>query len=168
MKDRTGELRLDEMMKSIDVLGRLAFGGQCIAAMAILAGPALFITAAIIPFFAWDDNQAEALVFWLGGWLLAIAIAVGGVAFGLFCWRWSGDWITEWPGYAVGFSVAAVACAVLAWLITSTPIPVYVSIAATTGAAFLIGFLVAGHLAGTQVLEETRQQQRQSSIARRR
>ena len=38
-------------MKSIDVYGRLAFGGQCVAAMAIIAGPLLFVTACIVPFY---------------------------------------------------------------------------------------------------------------------
>lgn len=168
MKERSGELRLDEVMKSIDVYGRLAFGGQCVAAMAILAGPALFIAASIVPWFVWDDNRGEALALWLGGWAVAAGVTAAGVLFGAFCWRWSGDWITEWPGYAVAFSAAALACGALAWLMTSTPMPVYVSIAACTGAAFVFGIIVAGNLAGTQVLEETRQQHRQAAATRRR
>lgn len=144
-------------MKSIDVYGRLAFGGQCVAAMAMLAGPLLFVTCAIVPFYVWDDNQAQALLYWLGGWAIAAGAIAGGIALGVFCWRWSGDWITEWPGYAVGFSIAGVAIAVLAWLLTSTPVPIYVSFAATMTGAFAAGILVAGNLAGMQVLSETRQ-----------
>jgi hypothetical protein len=168
LKERmNSELRLDVVMKSIDVYGRLAFGGQCVAAMAILAGPVLFITCAILPFYLWDDNRFEALLYWLGGWAVAVGVTVGGAAFGAFCWRWSGDWITEWPGYAVGFGIAGVANAILAYLLTSTPIPVYLSFAATMAGAFALGVLVAGHLGGMQVLSETRQQ-RQRAVARRR
>jgi hypothetical protein len=161
------ELRLDVVMKSIDVYGRLAFGGQCIAAMAMLAGPALFITCSIVPFYVWGDNRGEALLYWLGGWAIAIGVTVGGAALGVFCWRWSGDWITEWPGYVVGFGFAGIANAALAYLLTSTPIPIYASFAVTMAAAFAAGFLVAGHLGGMQVLAETRQQ-RQRSLVRRR
>lgn len=167
LKDRMGsDLTIEEMMKVIDVYGRLAFGGQCIAAMGMLAGPMLFITCTVLPFVLWGDDRGEALFFWLGGWALAIAITLGSVAFAVFCWRWSGDWITEWPGYATGFAIAGAACALLAYMMTSTPVPVYVSIATTVGGAFAAGFLVAGHLAGTQVLSATRQQRR--VVARRR
>jgi hypothetical protein len=155
------------MMKSIDVYGRLAFGGQCVAAMAMIAGPLLFITACIAPFFLWDDERRNALIVWLGGWGLAVAVVVVAVAFAVFCWRWSGDWITEWPGYAVAFGIAAFADGVLAWMITSTPVPVYLSFAATMTAAFAAGVLVAGNLAGTRIVHETRQQ-RQGTLARRR
>ena len=76
------DLRLDAVMKSIDVYGRLAFGGQCIAMMAMIAGPALFITASIVPFFI--DDRAEAIAIWLGGWALGIGVLAAGVAFGVF------------------------------------------------------------------------------------
>src|SRR5262245_46274879 len=98
-------------MRSIDVLGRLAFGGQCVAAMALLAGPALFVVAAIVPWMLWDNSHSEAIGTWLGGWALAAALIAGGVALAVFCWRWSGDWITEWPGYATGIGIAAIALA---------------------------------------------------------
>ncbi len=163
----TGDLRLDSVMKSIDVYGRLAFGGQCAAAMAMLAGPLIFITATILPFALWDDNRAQALSLWLGGWLLAAGVTAAAVAFAVLCWRWSGDWITEWPGYAVAFGIAGVANAVLAYMLTSTPVPVYVSFAATMGAAALAGIIVAGNLAGTKVLSETRLQRQRPVIRRR-
>lgn len=161
------DLRLDVVMKSIDVYGRLAFGGQCVAAMAILAGPVLFIACSILPFYLWDDNRFEALLYWLGGWLVAVGVTVGGVALGVFCWRWSGDWITEWPGYVVGFTIAGIANAALAYMLTSTPVPVYASFAIAMAAAFAAGVLVAGHLGGMQVLATTKQQ-RQRVVARRR
>jgi len=165
--ERMNELRLDSVMKSIDVYGRLAFGGQCVAAMMIIASPALFVTTSIVPFVIWDDHQSTALLYWLGGWALAIAVGASGIALGLFAWRWSGDWITEWPGYAVAFGIAGVANAVLAYLLTSTPVPVVASIAATMTAAFTAGCLVAGHLGGMRVLPEQREQ-RQRAAARRR
>jgi len=161
----TGDLRLDAVMKSIDVYGRLAFGGQCIAAMAILAAPVIFVAATVAPFRLWDDDRGEALFFWLGGWLLAVLVGAGGVAFGAFCWRWSGDWITEWPGYAVGFGFAAVALGVLAWLVFAVDMNPYVAFVTTVGGLFAAGFLVAGHLGGTQVLPD---QRRQRALARRR
>src|SRR5258708_11106430 len=101
------DLRLEAVMKSIDVYGRLAFGGQCVAAMAIIAGPMIFAVACIVPFVLWgDDNHAGAIGAWLGGWALAIGTGAAGVGLGVFSWRWSGDWITEWPGYAVAFGIA--------------------------------------------------------------
>jgi len=165
----SSELRLDEVLRRIDVYGRLAFGGQVAAAMAMLAAPAIFVVASILPFVLWDDNRGEALFFWLGGWVLAVLTGAGGVALGVFCWRWSGDWITEWPGYAVGFAIAGAANTLLAYLLTSTPSPVPASFAIAIGAAFTVGFVIAGNLAGTKVLAEQREQrQREREIARRR
>ena len=163
----TSDLRLDEVLRRIDVYGRLAFGGQVVAAMMILAGPILFIVATIIPFYLWDDDRPEALLYWLGGWALGLATLAGGIALGVFCWRWSGDWITEWGGYAVGLAIALVANALLAYLLTSTPVPIPVSFAIAIGLAFAVGCLVAGNLAGTKVLEEQREA-RQRTLARRR
>lgn len=163
----SSDLRLDEVLERIDVYGRLAFGGQCVAAMALVGAPIFFVTVSILPFFLWGDNRAEALTVWLGGWALAAGAGVAAAAFGVFCWRWSGDWITEWPGYAVAFCIALVANGVLAYMLTSTPVPVYLSFAVTMMAAFAAGFLVAGHLAGTHVLTDTRHQ-RQGALARRR
>jgi hypothetical protein len=160
------DLPIREMMKRIDVYGRLAYGGQIVAAMAMIAGLALFVACAVLVFTRWNDNRAEALTIWLGGWALAVVIAIGGIAFALFCWRWSGDWITEWPGYALGIGIAAAADGVLAWMLTSSPVPIPLSFVIVAGAAFLAAFLVAGNLAGTQVLESTRSGQR--ALVRRR
>ncbi|MDP9236135.1 MAG: hypothetical protein M3P30_01825 [Chloroflexota bacterium] len=164
------DLRLEAMMKSIDVYGRLAFGGQCVAAMAIIAAPLIFVVACILPFVLWgDDNHAGAIGAWLGGWAAAIGTGAAGVALGVFSWRWSGDWITEWPGYAVAFGIAGVANAVCAYLLTATPVPIYGSFAVTIGAAFVAGLLVAGHLGGMRVLPDQREElERQRAIARRR
>jgi len=162
-----GELRFDVVMKRIDVYSRLAYGGQCVAAMTIIAAPLLLITASIVPFAIWGDDHREAILVWLGGWALAVAIGAAGVGFGVFCWRWSGDWITEWPGYAVAFGFAGAANGGLAYMLTTTPIPIYASFAITMSAAFIAGSLVAGHLGGMRVLPEQREQ-RQREMARRR
>jgi hypothetical protein len=154
----TADISIEQLMRNIDVLGRLAFAGQCVAAMAMIAGPLLFVACSIVPWFLWDDHRGEAMATWLGGWALAAGLLGGGIALAVFCWRWSGDWITEWPGYATGIGIASVALAVLAYMLTSTPIPIPGSVAITAGAAFGAGLLVAGHLAGTRVLDETRQQ----------
>jgi hypothetical protein len=161
-----GDLRLDEVMKSIDVLGRLAYGGQCVAAMMILAAPVLFVTASTV--FAWwndavrgseeDAGRAALIYIMLIGFVVAAATGAFGVLLAGFCWRWSGDWITEWPGYAVGFAIAGLADGALALLLTSTPLDVYVSFLTTIVAAFVAGVLVAGKLAGAGVLVEQRQQ----------
>jgi hypothetical protein len=163
----SSELRFEAVLKSIDVYGRLAFGGQCVAAMAIVAAPLVFITASILPFTLWDDDPREALMVWLGGWLLAAAVAAAGVAFGLFCWRWSGDWITEWQGYAVAFAFAVLANGALAYMLTSTPVPVPGSFAIAMAAVFIAGCAVAGHLGGMRVLPDQREE-RQRALARRR
>src|SRR5262245_3874149 len=105
----TSDLHLDEVLRRIDVYGRLAFGGQVVAAMMMLAGATPFIAWSIIPFCLGDDNRAEAVLYWLGGWALGIATLAGGIVLEVFCWRWSGDWITEWPGYAVGVTIAVIA-----------------------------------------------------------
>jgi hypothetical protein len=165
-RDRAADLTFEQVLKHIDVYGRLAFGGQCVAAMALIAAPVLFVVACILPFVLWDDNRGEAIFYWLGGWVAALAAGGGGLLFAAFCWRWSGDWITEWPGYATGLGIGAVADGVLAYMLTSTPVPIYGSFLITMGAAFVAGVLVAGNLAGTRVLEETRLQRR--LIARRR
>ena len=163
----SNDLRLEEVLQRIDVYGRLAFGGQCVAAMAMLAAPVLFVTCAILPFYLWSDDRGQALLFWLGGWALAIAVEAAGIAFGVFCWRWSGDWITEWPGYAVGFGFGAAGLAALAYMLTSTPVPVPASFPITMSAVFVAGILVAGHLGGARVLPEQREE-RQRALARRR
>jgi hypothetical protein len=108
----------------------------------------------------WDDSRGGAIAVWLGGWTLAVAIGAGGLGFAVFCWRWSGDWITEWPGYATAIGIALAALGLQTYLMTSTAVPIPASFAISAGAAFAAGFAVAGHLAGTRVLAETRQQRR--------
>jgi hypothetical protein len=161
------DLTFEEVLKRIDVYGRLAYGGQCVAAMAMVAAVLLFITTSIVPFVIWDDDRGEALAFWLGGWAVSVGALAGAVAFAAFCWRWSGDWITDWPGYAVGFAVAIVANIVLAWLLTSTPVPVPASFALTMAAAFAVGFVIAGNLAGVRMLDEQRDARLRAPVRRR-
>src|SRR2546423_13181276 len=89
------ELRLDSLMKSIDVFGRLAFGGQCIAAMALIAAPPIFVTACVVPFVVRHDNHGEALLLWLCGRAPAVARGAGGIRSGAVLWRWAGAGVTQ-------------------------------------------------------------------------
>ena len=164
------ELRLDDVMKKIDVYGRVAFGAQCAAAMAMIAGPLVFVAAFIVPFVVWQDDVGPALVWLVAGIALGIGVAAGGFGVALFAWRWSGDWITEWPGYAVGFSIAAIADLLLAYFFFRTDVPGLLSLVITVAAAFGVGCLVAGHLGGMRVLPAQREQRhgRRSMAARRR
>jgi hypothetical protein len=165
----SSEVRFEQVMRSIDVYGRLAFGAQCVAAMAIIAGPLLLIVACIWPYYQWDDEHLRAMLAMLLGWALAAAVTATGLGLGFAAWRWNGDWITEWYGYAVGFGIAGVANAVLALLLTSTPIPIYVSFAATIAAAFVAGALVANRLGGSRVLvRQMEERNAQRALARRR
>lgn len=163
----TSDIRLDEVLRRIDVYGRLAFGAQVVAAMGLIAGPILLVTSIIACIVVWDDNRGEALFFGIAGALSAIGAFVGSIALEVVAWRWSGDWITEWGGYAVGAAIAIVANALLAYLLTSTPIPIPLSFALCIGAAFTVGVVVAGNLAGTHVLSEQREE-RQRALAKRR
>jgi hypothetical protein len=163
------ELRFEQMMKSVDVYGRLAFGAQCVAAMAIVAGPCLLVTFSVLPFYVWDGDHGRAALAMLGGWALAVLVTLLGVALGVFAWRWSGDWITEWYGYAIGFAIAIIADGVLAFMLTSTPVPVYASFLSTAAAAFVVGALVANRLGGSRVLTEQFEQRAHArTLARRR
>jgi hypothetical protein len=164
------ELRLDVVMKRIDVYGRLAFGGQCAAAMAMIAGPIVLVAAFIVPFVVWQDDVGTAMIWVVAGVAMGVGVTAGGLGVALFAWRWSGDWITEWPGYAVGFGIAAMADALLAYLYFRTDVPGLLALVITVAAAFGIGCLVAGHLGGMRLLPEQREQrlQRRSAAARRR
>lgn len=162
-----GELRLDAVMKRIDVYSRLAYGGQCVAAMALSAAPALLIAASVAPWLIWDEDHGKALSVCLAGIAAAIVVGVLGGLFGAFCWRWSGDWITEWPGYALAFLFAAIANVVVAYMLTSTALPVPITFAFAMAAVFGAGFLVAGHLGGTRVLPGQREGRPRSRTRRR-
>ncbi|HYM14920.1 MAG TPA: hypothetical protein VEZ14_05135 [Dehalococcoidia bacterium] len=164
------DIRLDEMMKSIDVYGRLAFGAQCVAAMAIVAGPIILITASVWPFYNWDHEHGRAVLAMLGGWALAIAVTAAGIGLGFLAWRWNGDWIMEWYGYAIAFAIAGVANGVLAVLLMATPTPIYLAFTATVGAAFATGAAIANRLGGSRVLDRQLDERNrgQRPIARRR
>jgi hypothetical protein len=147
------------------VYGRLAFGGQCVAAMAMIAGPVLFITACIVPFAVWGDDRGGAAVL---ARRLGAGDRGGAAASRSARSPGAGRATGSLNGrYAVGFGIAGVATAVLAYMLTSTPVPVYASFAAMMAAAFVAGCLVAGHLGGMRVLPEQREQ-RQRAAARRR
>lgn len=164
------ELRLDDVMKKIDVYGRVAFGAQCAAAMAMIAGPVVLVAAFIVPFVVWHDEVGSALLWMIAGVAMGIGVTAGGLGTAVFAWRWSGDWITEWPGYAVGFGIAAVADLLLVYLFFRTDVPGLLALVITMAAAFGVGCVVAGRLGGMRLLPEQREQrlQHRRPAARRR
>ena len=164
------ELRLDDVMKKIDVYGRVAFGAQCAAAMAMIAGPFIFVAAFIVPFVVWQEDVVPAIIWLVVGVAIGIGTAASGLGIAVFAWRWSGDWITEWPGYAVGFGIAAVADGLLLYLLLRTDVPGLVAVLITVAASFVTGCLVAGHLGGMRLLPEQRERrlQHRRPAARRR
>jgi hypothetical protein len=165
----SSEVRFEQVMRSIDVYGRLAFGAQCVAAMAMLAGPLLLVTASVWPYYYWDDAHTRAVLVMLAGWVLAVAVTAVGLGLGFAAWRWNGDWITEWYGYAVAFGIAGVANTALGLMLTSTPVPVYLSFTVAIAAAFVAGALVANRLGGSRVLDrQLEERNAQRALARRR
>jgi hypothetical protein len=164
------DLRLDDVMKKIDVYSRVAFGAQCAAAMAMIAGPIVFVAAFIVPFVVWQEDVGPAMIWLAAGVAIGVGISAGGMALALLAWRWSGDWITEWPGYAVGFGIAGIADAALAYLLIQTDVPGWGAVLVTAACSFVAGCLVAGHLGGMRVLPDQREQRqgRRSVAARRR
>ena len=145
-------------MKSIDVYGRLAFGGQCVAAMAMIAGAAAArhgVHRPVRHLGRQPRRGARGLARRLG--CSASASRAAGVALGVFCWRWSGDWITEWPGYAVALRHRrrrrrrrSPTCSRRRPSRSTRRSP------SRSAAAFVAGLLVAGHLGGMRVLPEQR------------
>ena len=137
------------MIRRIDPIGRVAYGALCISAMATLALPLLLIAGVaggIV--FALDGEWQKALAFWLLSWASAVFAAT--LSLGIFytAWPLASDWITEWPGYATGFSVGGAGLALMALLVFLAPVPLYIAVVAPLGATFAVGASIAGRLAG--------------------
>ena len=137
------------MIRRIDPIGRVAYGALCISGMATLALPLLLIAGVVGGIvFALDGEWLKALSFWLLSW--ASAAFATTLSLGIFftAWPLASDWITEWPGYAMGFAVAGVGLALMALLVFVAPLPIYASVIGPMAATFAVGFGIAGRLGG--------------------
>ena len=154
------------MIGRIDLVGRVAFGGLCIAGMAGVAIPVLVLAGAIggIMYLA-DDNGMKALAVWLGAW--GAAAFAGGLlaAISYAAWPLAADWITEWQGYAAAFAIGAAGLGLMALLLFALTMPLHLAIIVPLAAAFCGGFAVAGLRPGARV---TTQPQRPWPPGRRR
>jgi len=137
------------MIRQIEPLARGAYGIQVLGAMAFYCGLVLFVMATVIAVAAALDREwIRMFGYWLGGWAVGLTVALAGGATAFFFWRYSGDWVTEWPGYVVGLTAAAAATGLVAALWYGTDLPRYLDVVAPAAALFLFAFTVAGHLAG--------------------
>lgn len=136
-------------MGHIDPIGRAAFGVLCLAAMAVLAMPALVVAGVVGGIVFWSRGDVgKALLVGLGTWGVA---AIAGVLFLVIvytAWPLAADWITEWPGYATGFLIAGASLGLMALLLLAIPTPLYVALIAPPAGSFAVGFGVAGWLGG--------------------
>ncbi len=137
------------MIHRIDPIGRTAYGALCIAGMSALAVPLLLVAGPIAGLmYAFDGDMVKGLTVAL----LAVAFAVFAAALFLAifftAWPLASDWITEWPGYATGFTVGGGGLALMALLVFVGPLPLYAAVIAPLAATFAVGFGIAGRLAG--------------------
>ena len=137
------------MIRRIDPIGRVAYGALCISGMATLALPLLLVAGVVGGIvFALDGEWLKALAFWLLSWASAVFAATLSLVIFFTAWPLASDWITEWPGYAMGFAVAGVGLALMALLVFVAPVPLYAAVIAPLAATFAVGFGIAGRLGG--------------------
>ncbi len=137
------------MIGRIDVLSRAALGLLCIGGMAGLALPVLVAAGAIGGIvFAAQGDPAKGLIVWLAAWAAAAFAVALFVAIVYAAWPLASDWITEWPGYAMGFGSGGAGLALMAALVFLAPLPLYAAIALPLGATFVAGFAVPGRFLG--------------------
>lgn len=137
----------------LPVVSRAVFGALCIAGMAGVALPVLFV-AGIVGVFIHEGGKAIAV--WLLSWAASAFSAL------LFCviaytmWPRASDWVLDWQGYALAIGIGAAGLAAMAVLIFASPLPLYVSVLAPLGGTFLTGFAVPGRLLGLRRPAEAR------------
>ena len=155
------------MIRRIDPIGRVAYGALCISGMATLALPLLLVAGVaggIV--FALDGEWLKALAFWLLSWAGAVFAAALSLAIFFTAWPLASDWITEWPGYAMGYAVAGVGLALMALLVFVAPVPIYAAVIGPLAATFAVGFGIAGRLPGLRA-PSARPRQRARALRRR-
>ncbi len=126
------------MIRRIDPLGRASYGVLCIGGMAALSLPVLLVVGVVAGVvYALDGHEGKAVVVWLGSWgAAALAVALF-LAISYVFWPLASDWIMEWPGYAVGFAIAAAALVLMAFLLFVAPVPIYVAIIVPLAATYV-------------------------------
>ena len=155
------------MIRRIDPIGRVAYGALCISGMATLALPLLLVAGVVGGIvYALDGEWLKALAFWLLSWASAVFAATVSLAIFYTAWPLASDWITEWPGYAMGFAVAGVGLALMALLIFVAPLPIYAAVIGPMAATFAVGFGIAGRLGGLSA-PSARPRQRARAVRRR-
>lgn len=137
------------MIRRIDPIGRIAYGVLCIAAMASLAAPLLVAgsaTAGLV--IAIDGDASRGILVWLIG--LGCAAFATALFLSIFYTMWplASDWVTEWGGYALGYTIAAVGLAVMALLVFFVDISLYLAVIIPILCVVAAGMVVAGRLAG--------------------
>ena len=137
------------MIRRIDPIGRAAFGALCIGGMATLAIPILLVGGVVAGLiFALDGEGLKGLLVWLLSWAGAAFAALLFLAIFIAAWPLASDWVTEWAGYVTGYIVAAAGLALMALLVFVTPLPLYAAVITPLALTFLVGFAIAGRLAG--------------------
>jgi hypothetical protein len=139
------------VIRSIDPLGRAAYGVICITGMAGVAVPVLATAGVVAGITFWLDGEGgRALAVWLLSWAAAAFAALMFLVGAYIGWPFASDWITEWHGYAGGFATGGVGLALMALLVFATPVPLYLAVIVPLAAAFMAGFGVAGWLPGAR------------------
>jgi hypothetical protein len=131
-------------------LARAAYGVQVVAAMYFFGGLALLFLAvwAGVKVGILDGDALKGVAYWLGGWAAGLATMALSAGVALFAWRYSGDWVTEWPGYVTGVVAALLGLGLLFWLVFGTDLPLLLAALIPAGALFVFGFGVADRLGG--------------------
>ena len=137
------------MIRRIDPLSRAAFGGLCIAAMSLEAIPVLLVVGVLGGLgILLVGNIDRALWVWLGSWAAAGFATLLFVAIAYVFWPLASDWITEWPGYVMGFVIGGVGLAFMALVVFVTDWPLAIELSIPFAITFLVGFGLPGWFLG--------------------
>ncbi len=137
------------MIRRLDPVGRGAFGLLCIGAMALEAIPVLLIVGVLGGLgILLVGNFDRALWVWLGSWAAAGFAAVLFVAIAYLFWPLASDWITEWQGYVMGFTIGGVGLAFMALVVFVTDWPLAIELIIPFLITFLVGSLLPGWFLG--------------------
>jgi hypothetical protein len=133
----------------LDPLARTAFGGLCLAALALEAVPVLLVVGVLGGVaIALGGNFDRALWVWLGSWAGSVVAGLLFLLFAYVFWPLASDWITEWQGYVAGFVIGGCGLAFMALFVFITDYPLALEVLVPLVVTFLVGFLFPGRLLG--------------------